>query len=254
VVERKRSFLGPLRVVDLADRRVLTHGRIQHGAQFRAPERRMVPGAYYGPATGIARAIGRRGADGPLRIGVVGLGAGTIAAYGRPGDSLTFYELDDNVVAVANRDFSFLRESPARIEIVKGDGRLSLSREPSRRFDVLVLDAFSSDSVPVHLLTREAFAVYARHLAVGGVLIANASNRYLAVDRVVRASARSIGLSCRTIETPTNVARGESHALWVVAARESWLRELATTEAPASSERPEELWTDRRASLWSILR
>jgi hypothetical protein len=255
IVERRRSFLGPLRVVDLPDRRVLTHGRIQHGAQFRAKERRGVLGAYYGPSAGIARVFQalRTARDGkPLRIGVVGLGAGTIAGYARPGDSIRFYELDPNVVDVARRHFSFLDDSHASIEIVTGDGRIALAHEAPQRFDVLVLDAFSSDSVPVHLLTREAFAVYARHLSPDGVLVANASNRHLSVDRVIRAGARSIGLSCRTVETPTDRARGESHAMWVIAAPESFLAAALPDIPPRAA--PETLWTDRRASLWAILR
>lgn len=258
VVERRRSFLGALRVVDVPNGRVLTHGRIQHGMQLSDPALRRTPTMYFGQGTALERALRGFRVDRARRIGVIGLGVGTIAAYGRAGDELRFYELDANVIDVARRDFTFLADSAAHVELVLGDGRLSLAREPPRHFDILILDAFSSDSVPVHLLTREAFAVYLKHLSPGGLLLANVSNRYLAVDRVVRASARAHGLGCDVVLTPTSDARHVSRVEWALATSDA--AELAALAGAArrgtlsSARGPEVPWTDTRASVFSILR
>lgn len=254
VVEKRRSFLGSLRVVDVPGGRLLTHGRIQHGMQLRDPAFRRTPTMYFGAGTALERAM-TTGADRPRRIGVVGLGVGTIAAYGKPGDRLRFYELDPNVVDIARRDFTFLADSAATVDVVVGDGRLSLSREHAAAFDVLVLDAFASDAVPVHLVTREAFALYARVLVPDGLLLVNVSNRHLAVDRVVRGSARANGFASVFVETATNAGEHVSHVEWAVAARDRELlaRVLGATPnvVPKS---PDVLWTDTRASVLSILR
>jgi len=185
---------------------------------------------------------------------VVGLGVGTLAAYGKPGDSLRFYELDPNVIALARRDFSFIRDSAASVQVVSGDARLSLARDPPRAFDVLVLDAFSSDSVPVHLLTREAFEIYVRQVAPDGVLLANVSNRHLALDRVARGSARAVGLHVRLVETFPRRGSHASHVVWAAMARSD--EELTALFGPAArnDEAPEVSWTDSRASVLSVLR
>ena len=156
IVERMRSFLGPLRVTQLPEGRVLTHGRIRHGMQLSAAGMHDRPTMYFGPGTALALVMQRQHAEAPRQIAIVGLGVGTIAAYGKRGDRLRFYELDANVVELARRDFTFLRDTAARVEVVLGDGRLSLAAEPAQGFDVLALDAFSSDSVPVHLLTQRS--------------------------------------------------------------------------------------------------
>lgn len=254
IVERSRSFLGPLRVVDLPEGRILTHGRIQHGMQRRGDARRE-PTMYFGPGTALARVLGAGAGAEPRRIGVVGLGVGTIAAHARPGDALSFYELDPAVVDIARRDFTFLSDSRGHVDIAVGDGRLLLAAEPPRAFDVLVLDAFSSDAVPIHLLTREAFAVYLRQLAPHGVLLLNVSNRHLAVDRVVRASAKAHGLACEVVETQTSEAKHVSHVAWAVVARDAaTLAPLLRGMTPAARTGPDVLFTDTRASILSIVR
>lgn len=200
-----RSFYGTLRVVDLgrglpiAQRR-LVHGRIEHGAQLLDPARRDEPISYYGHGTGLDLAIRhhpRRVAGQPLRIGVIGLGAGTIAALGARGDSIRFFELDPQVAADARRWFTFLADSPATVDVVLGDGRLSLERElrepAAPRYDVLVVDAFLGDAIPVHLLTRECAAIYGRALADDGVLVVHVSNRNLDLVPVVRGLAEALG-------------------------------------------------------------
>src|SRR5213078_3014628 len=127
----------------------------------------------------------------PRRVGVLGLGCGTLAAYGRTGDTFRIYEINPLVLQLASAEFSFLRDTPAKVETVLGDGRLSLEREPSQQFDVLVMDAFSGDSVPVHLITREAFEIYFRHLKPGGILAVNITNRYLNLEPVMERAANA---------------------------------------------------------------
>jgi hypothetical protein len=201
-----RNFYGVLRVIrhdpgtDL-EMVQLKHGRIIHGLQLMAPERRREPTTYYGERTGVGLALERhprRLAGLPLRVGCVGLGVGTLAAYGRPGDAFVFYEINPQVIALSQGErptFTYLRESPAETTIVQGDARLSLEREPPRQFDVLAVDAFSSDSIPVHLLTREAVAVYLRHLrAPDGVVAVHVSNRYLDLKPVTQGIAGVLGL------------------------------------------------------------
>src|SRR5207248_87325 len=133
--------------------------------------------SYYSPNSGIGVAFAALASRGPLRVGIIGLGVGTIAAYGRSGDECTFYEINPLVVQIAQQDFSFLRDSKARIAFELGDARLTLERLPRQQFDLLAVDAFSSDSIPVHLLTIEAFQLYFRHLRPGGILAVHISNR-----------------------------------------------------------------------------
>jgi hypothetical protein len=255
VLDRRRSFLGALRVTQLDVGRTLTHGRIRHGMQLDSPALRHSPTMYYGEGTAIARVFERHRAGRARSIGVVGLGAGTLAAYGTRLDQMRFYELDAQVIDVARSWFTFLSDSPARIETWLGDGRLGLSRDPRARFDILVLDAFTSDAVPVHLLTLEAFRLYRARLAAGGVLLLNASNRHLAVDRVVRGAARAQGLACSVIETSANAERYVSKVHWAVVTRQrEQLSGLVEGMKQATDPFPDVLWTDAHASLWPVLR
>jgi len=254
VVERRRSFLGPLRVVDVAEGRVLTHGRIQHGMQLRVPHQATAT-LYFARGTAVGQVLDQAPTDAPRRLGVVGLGVGTLATYGRQGDSLRFYELDPNVIELAKSYFTFLADSHASVTIAQGDGRLALAREAPHVFDVLVLDAFSSDAVPVHLLTREAFEIYADKLARDGVLLVNVSNRHLAVERVVRASARAVGLSCAVVESWGKAGGQGVHVVWAVMARDpATLSRHLTGLVLKPPSGDEVLWTDSRSSVLSVLR
>jgi SAM-dependent methyltransferase len=255
VLDRRRSFLGALRVTQIDVGRMLTHGRIRHGMQLSDPARARWPTMYFGPGTAVAQVLTHHHQGRPRHLAVVGLGVGTLAAYGQPRDRLRFYELDPNVLAVAREWFTFLRDTPARVDVVLGDGRLALAREAPQRFDVLVLDAFASDAVPAHLLTYEAFSIYLRQLAPDGVLLANVSNRHLSVDRVVRAAARALGLACEVVETEADVTRFVSKVRWAVLARDpAQLRRELAGLTPAAPSGGDVLWTDARASVWSILK
>jgi hypothetical protein len=195
-----RNYYGVLRVYDLEDNasqtgsRRLIHGTINHGTQLTAPEDRDTPTSYYGPKSGVGRAIRYFDEQRPsIRVGVIGLGAGVTAAYGRRGDFFRFYEINPLDLSIATTWFTFLKDSKADHQVLLGDARLTLEREPSQQFDVLAVDAFSSDAIPVHLLTREAFLLYFRHLNRGGILAVHVSNRYLALEPVVARNALDLG-------------------------------------------------------------
>jgi SAM-dependent methyltransferase len=195
----RRNFYGQLRVEDtMGDddnftHRKLLHGVINHGEQILDAKYRREPISYFCHGTGVAYAMlaGKPGV--PRRIGILGLGCGTLAAYGRSGDTIRIYEINPLVLEIARSQFTYLGDTPAHVETVLGDGRLSLEREPSQQFDVLVMDAFSGDSVPVHLITREAFQTYLRHLKPGGILAVNVSNKHLDLRPVVERGATAVG-------------------------------------------------------------
>ena len=189
--------------------RTLVHGTITHGLQFLAPDRRRFPTTYYGRQSGVGLAIlnTRHSAQ---RVGVIGLGAATLASYGRPGDYYRFYEINPLVIEVARKQFTYLSDCPAKVDVVLGDARLSLDREPSQQFDVLAVDAFSSDSIPVHLLTLEAFRLYFRHLRPDGVLAVHVSNTHLKLEPVVGRLAQAL----RKDDSPDRYRRCRERGLW----------------------------------------
>jgi spermidine synthase len=210
---------------------------------------------YYAPESGLGRVLAAHAVARARRIGVIGLGVGTLASYGRAADRLSFFELNPDVIDLAHRHFSFLARSAAELEIALGDGRLTLSRAPPRAFDVLVVDAFSSDAVPTHLLTVEAFSVYLRQLAPDGILAFNVSNRHLEVERVVAGSALEHGLELRIVDTPSDARRGYSRVRWALLSRRQPALDAALTGAETA-----ELcglpvrWTDHYGGLIEILR
>ncbi|MBI5821996.1 MAG: fused MFS/spermidine synthase [Verrucomicrobia bacterium] len=193
----RRNFYGAIRTTDSSPPqtfRSLMHGDILHGGQFLDPDDRFSANTYFAPTSGFGRLFTSLPAA-PRKVGVVGLGAGSIIAYARKGDEFRFYEINPQVVELARTEFTFLTQGPAKTEVVLGDGRLSLEREPSQQFDVLALDAFSGDAIPLHLLTREAMAIYLKHLKPGGALIFQATNRYVDIAPVVARLAAEAGLT-----------------------------------------------------------
>jgi SAM-dependent methyltransferase len=173
--------------------RTLVHGGTIHGTQWQADTRRRQPTTYYCETSGVGRALELLPTDRGRRIGVVGLGAGTLVTYGRPGDVFRVYEINPLVIRLAETEFTFLRESAAEVAVLLGDARRRLEGEPPQAFDLLAVDAFSGDSIPAHLLTQEALALYARHLAPAGILAIHVSNRYVNFDPVLAAGARGLG-------------------------------------------------------------
>jgi hypothetical protein len=261
-VAMMRNFYGALRIQDFIvgrqlPYRSLIHGTIQHGAQYLTfPENRN-PTTYYGRKSGVGLALRFCCDDGPKRVGVIGLGAGTLAAYGKRGDSFRFYEINPQVIQIANGWFTFLKQSPAKSEIILGDARLSLESEASQQFDVLAVDAFSGDAIPVHLLTKEAFAVYFRHLKPDGILAVHTSNTYLNLAPVVKLLAEDADYATRLIASDEDVMQLISSADWVLVTRNQHFLNVPETFsgsqtiiAPANLR----LWTDDYNNLFEILR
>lgn len=256
----RRNFYGPLRVEDLTDHqnqiRELSHGTIIHGLQFREPMLRDVATSYYSRDSGIGLTWRILERGGPVRMGIVGLGAGTLAAYGRAGDTLRFYEINPLVIELAKTQFTFLSDCPAHIEIVPGDARLSLAREPNQRFDVLVIDAFSGDAIPIHLLTREAFAIYWRHLKPDGVLAVHVSNRYLNLAPVVLLSSKGFGKQVWEVDNEDDDPHEIYAASYVLATSRAnffddplFKGELLTIDVSPGLR----AWTDDYSNLWQVL-
>ena len=241
---------------DLRFRRLM-NGTITHGLQFLGAARRDQPASYYGPDSGIAVAFTALASRGPRRVGVIGLGPGTIAAYAHKGDEFTFYEINPLVVLIAQRDFSFLRDSKAHISFELGDARLTLERQSPQHLDLLAVDAFSSDSIPVHLLTLEAFELYFRHLKPDGLLAVHVSNRYLYLEPVVAAAAEKLGKDAVLIESPGDRANEIFLARWVLLANRGVFEQLPGVEEagePATSLARVKLWTDSYSSLFAVLK
>lgn len=268
-----RSFYGTLQVratdESIPNRHLikLFNGATLHGSQFAALDRRREPVAYYSPSSGVGCAFKalREGMKGsPLRVGVIGLGVGTLAAYGAAGDVLTFYEINPEVVALARGQggfFSYLKDSPAVVRITQGDGRLSLEHEVLQgvepALDLLVVDAFSSDSIPVHLLTREAVGLYLSRLRPGGVLAFHISNRYFDLWPITARLARSFKLDAVLINSGKNDEQGYCRSAWVLATsdpeflRQSGIASVATREEVLDSD---PLWTDQLSNPFQALR
>jgi spermidine synthase len=243
-----RNFYGVLRLLEVGEgterERQIVHGTIIHGRQYLSAERRREAAGYYRREGGGGRAVEAQMERGPARVGVVGLGAGALAAYGRPGDTMRFYEINPAVIAMARRDFTYLSDSKATIETVLGDARLVLEREAPRRFDVLAIDAFSGDAIPVHLLTLEALDVYLRHLAPDGILAFHVSNKFLVLPPVVGALAKARGLGARYVGDRDPVS-GAAVSEWVLLSRNAASLTHARI-APASTDAPARgpAWTD----------
>ena len=255
-----RNFYGALRVQESPPGakkpyRTLLNGKIKHGDQFLSAPESLQPTTYYGRDSGVGLAL-RFCCPGPKRVGVIGLGAGTLAAYAKPGDTFRFYEINPLVIPIAREWFSYLKQSPAPPEIVLGDARLSLESETPQQFDVLAVDAFTGDAIPVHLLTREAFALYFRHLKPGGILAVHTSNIYLDLAPVVKLQAEEAKYESRLIVSASDAATLISAADWVLVTRnQSFLNEPETgLESEAIAVPPHlRIWTDDYNNLFQVL-
>ena len=260
-----RGFYGVLKVNDndagSAELHHLTlqHGATIHGLQYVNPEKRADPSSYYTSTSGIGRLLRAHKPGGGRRVGAIGLGCGTLAAWGLPGDTFRFYEINDDVARLATTTFTYLKDSKAKTELVMGDARLSMEREADQQYDVIVLDAFSSDAIPVHLLTLEAFDHYQRHLKPDGAIVVHVSNRYLDLHPVVYRIADKIGFPAITIDDNDTAYEdaGFYGSDWIIMTRnqvllqQPLLRDVTkeTVEFPARIM----YWTDERSDLLSIL-
>jgi hypothetical protein len=263
-LENRRNFYGILRVSERTDQngrlRQLTHGRIQHGFEFLDNARRDRPTSYYGPSSGVALAL--EALPKPRRVAIVGLGAGTLAAWGRSGDTFRFYEINPAVEAIARKWFFFLKDSKAQTEVVLGDARVQLERElaagRSHDFDLIAVDAFSSDAIPIHLLTAECGDIYRQRLAPDGILALHISNRSLDLEPVARGLAQHLGWKARMVMGLFDSNAGESNSRWVLLAEKAETLEKyrirETLIGLGGPRRSNVTWTDDFASLWHVLR
>jgi hypothetical protein len=259
----RRNFYGQLRVSEDGDPRLdetsyrrLIHGTINHGQQFLVEPHRREPVTYFCPGSGIGR--GMQAQEGrPRRIGILGMGCGTLAAYGRSGDTLRIYEINPQVLEIANSQFTYLKDTPAKVEVALGDGRLLLDAEASQHFDMLVMDAFSGDSVPVHLITKEAFATYFRHLKPDGILAVNISNAYLNLEPVMERAANAFGKEALVYHyTPEDdtFCFSCSWTLIMNQATAAAHPELLTDAKVLRPGRPFRIWTDDFSNMAGILK
>jgi spermidine synthase len=258
-----RNFYGVLRVQDrppgvFQGMRVMRHGRIFHGAEFLDPARRGQATAYFTEGSGVAQALAlaqRRHADRGIRIGVIGLGVGTLAAWIQPGDALRFYEINPAAERLARDGFTFLDRGA--VDVVLGDGRLALARDVDAggaRYDVLVIDAFAGDAVPIHLLTAESVELYRRALSPAGLLVFQVTNRHVDLERVVRGLAGATGMSAVRVDHAADPARGGVASSWMVLGAP---RTELPPEVRAQGTRPSGppvLWTDDFSNIVSVLR
>ena len=248
-----RNFYGTLRVREShlppqsdTDRQLL-NGTIEHGAEWFAPQFLNQPLTYYAANSGLGLAMRLCCGAGPKRVGVIGLGTGTVAAYGNAGDVIRFYEINPLVERLARHWFTFLHDSAAKTDVVLGDARLSLGAEGPQHFNVIVVDAFSGDAIPVHLLTREALALYRRHLEPDGVIAFHVSNQYIDLEPVVAGIAANAGLRAVSVHSQADEQNGFYYANWIlVTANQAFLQqpEIINNGFP-TTERPDvRLWTD----------
>ncbi len=258
-IASERNFFGVLAVLKNDEGVRLVHGSTIHGMQ-RLGEHAAEPTTYYGRESGVGLVLGHMQSEkDSLDVGVVGLGCGVLATYGRPEDRFDMIEINPAVIDIAQTHFTFLSDSRGQIEHHIGDGRLVLERMTEKRFDVLVLDAFSSDAIPAHLLTREAIALYQQRLAEGGVLAVHVSNNHLDLAPLVHRLADEAGLHSRLVLGAGDDAAGIHPSLWVICGDPSNSVWGETTIAEASKPTPTELetapiWTDQQHNLVSVLR
>jgi hypothetical protein len=269
VVTSSRNFYGTLKILmkedSLGHRLDLNHGITIHGSQYQEQNLRGYATTYYGPytAAGLALRLHPRRLESnvnqrTLRVGLVGLGVGTLASYGEPGDTFRFYEIDPDIIRLAEERFTFLKDSRARIEIVEGDGRVSLEKEAQNgnqgRFDLLIIDAFNNDAIPVHLATREAVGIYLRNLQPDGILLFHISNRLLDLMPVLHAHAKAYGLSILSIHTPGEPDMGRLDTNWAILSHNQAFLNNEQVKTRASSFSPVLInWTDRFASIWKVM-
>ncbi|HTG97344.1 MAG TPA: fused MFS/spermidine synthase [Burkholderiales bacterium] len=261
-----RSFYGVLRVKEYgrpgeeSHMRRLVHGAIMHGEQYLDDKYRTQLTTYYHEDSGIGAAIRSLPEDRPAKVGVIGLGTGTIAAYGRKGDTYRFYDIDARVMEIARTQFTYLGDSAAKIELALGDARLTLEREPPQNFDVLAVDAFSSDAIPVHLITREALGTYLRHMKPDGIVAFHVSNRFLDLIPVVARLAQEQGAHAVLVRDDPDEEEDHrrSRSDWVLVSRDpaALKREaMVEREATEAEDRPDwRTWTDDYSNLIQILK
>lgn len=258
-----RNFYGVLRVEDRAvenptlAKRLLRHGAIDHGFQFLAPEKQQLPTAYYGNESGVGLALTHFARADGRRIGVVGLGTGTLLTYGKANDYFRVYDIDPAVVELAQTYFSYIENTAARYDIVVSDARLALEREAPQAFDILVLDAFSGDAIPMHLLTEQALQLYLRHLRPDGVLAIHITNHYLDLRPLVSGMASRAGYDYLLVQSEPSEQMGWYRADWALLSKnQSFMQQPVLQKFKDVSAAPVEsiIWTDDFSNMFRLLK
>lgn len=260
-IDEARNFYGVVSVHEYdTDKpeirnRILYHGAVAHGRQLMAADKRREPISYYYPRSGIGKAIAYLQQRENLHVGTVGLGVGTTAAFARQGDYYRFYEINPEVVRQANEYFTFLKDCPGKTEVILGDARLALEREPSQNFDLLICDAFSGDSIPMHLATHEAFEIYQKHLKPDGILAINITNSYIDIFPMMRAMADRIGMKWTRLYVP-RIDRLRYRTDWLLMTNDQKFLDATPIQVPADrwNENRVPIWTDHFCNLWDVLR
>jgi hypothetical protein len=257
----ERSFFGISKVTEDSTQQLrhLSHGLTIHGTQSTRPELRRKALIYYHAASPSGRVLAALGTTPAAHVGVIGLGAGSLAAYANPGQSWTFFEIDPVVVRVASdpRLFTFLSDSPVPARLVLGDARLTLAQERDHQFDLLVIDAYSSDAIPIHLITREAFALYVAKLKPGGVLLCHVSNNYLDLEPVIGGIATALGLTAMTSTDNTDGEEGRSASTWMILYAGNRPRCISAKDNSWETARvcpPNQIWRDDFSSILNVMR
>jgi hypothetical protein len=263
-IAKARNFYGILSVKDITEGQInerrLIDGTTSHGSQSLPLSKSAVPMSYYRPGTGVQLVIEELSGDNELQVGIIGLGVGALAAYGKPGDHYTFYELNPLVSDFANRYFSYLDNAKAQVEVKLGDARVTLQKEldleQKNAFDLLVIDAFSGDLIPTHLMTYEAFLLYHQHIKTQGVIALHISNRHLSLLPVILQHSSSLNMQIMFFETPGG---GNEHdAQWVVLTNNTQLTQsaklLGVQTVITKDQYKKVLWTDDYSSLLAILK
>jgi SAM-dependent methyltransferase len=258
-----RNFYGELRVNqyntpgDWDCYRSLVHGSINHGEQYMHPQRRHLAATYYCPDSGAGLYMQSRVVGTPQKVAVVGLGTGTLAAYAQVGDLYRFYEINPLVPQIARRQFYYLNESYGTVEVVMGDARLSMEREPAQDYDLIAVDAFSSDSIPVHLLTREALVLYFRELKPDGVLAMHVSNRYIDLVPVLERGATSLGKFGVVVDSDDSEDGSCYGTTWVLLANDPHRFDRQSFRGKVEKLQPApwlRAWTDDYSNLYKVLK
>lgn len=265
----RRSIYGYMRIFDFKyalpedNRRILLHGTVLHGMELSDPTKKSWPTAYYGTGSGVGLAVDYLHSDlhRPLKVGAIGLGTGTVAALLRPGDEITFYEIDPDVEHIANDYFSFLKLSSAKVNIVLGDGRIQMQKEINKaqpsRYDLIVIDAFTGDSIPPHLITLQAMQLYQKRLLSDGIIAFHITNTYIDLVPITKALAKSRGFGYGVVRSPSNEKNGIFNADWALLTQDqafyTWLKKQDQSELMSTDNRPTILWTDDLNSILPLL-
>lgn len=258
-----RNFYGVLRVEDRSvnnpalAKRVLRHGAIDHGFQFLVADKQHLPTAYYGNESGVGLALTHFIRDHGRRIGVVGLGTGTLLTYGKPDDYFRVYDIDPAVIELAQTYFTYLKNTAANYDLVVSDARLALERETPQGFDLLILDAFSGDAIPMHLLTMQALELYLHHLRPDGVLAIHITNHYLDLRPLVRGMAEHAGYDYLFVQSQPSDSLGWYRADWALLSNNrKFLQNPVLQKAKSASTTPVKsiMWTDDFSNLFRLLK